>query len=117
MSVNEMDNWYLKQDEPLKSCLLALRSIILNHRPEITTVWRYGGPFFCYKVKRFCYLWVHKKLKQPYIGIIDGIKIDHPQLLQEKRSRMKIFLVDTDKDLPVTVINKILKQALALLPG
>ena len=71
-------------------------------------------PFYCYKGKRFCYLWVHKKYGQPYIGIVDGKGIDHPDLLVEKRARMKILLVDARKNIPVKKINYILKELLAL---
>lgn len=115
MSSNELDNWFLKQEEPLKSCLLALRSIILQQGNEITMSLSYGMPTFYYKGKRFCYLWVHKTLHQPYIGIIDGNKIEHPELLQEKRSRMKILLVEMEKDFPLKTIKTILKQAISLL--
>jgi hypothetical protein len=62
----------------------------------------------------FCYLWVHKKYKQPYIGIVEGQRFDHPDLIIEKRSRMKIMLLDPDKDLPVKTITGILQQALQL---
>lgn len=115
MTANEMDNWYLKQEEPLKSSLLALRSLILQQGPDITVAWRYSMPFFCYKGKRFCYLWVHKKWKQPYIGIVDGNKIEHPELLAEKRSRMKILLIDMDKDFPIKTIQEILNEAIGLV--
>ena len=75
-------------------------------------------PFFCYKGKMFCYLWVHKTLHKPYIGIVEGKHINHPDLIIEKRSRMKIMLFDADKDLPVEIIEKILQQALNLYrPG
>ncbi len=69
-------------------------------------------PFYCYRGKRFCYLWVHKKFNQPYLGIVDGNKIDHPDLLKENRSRMKILLIDPAKNIPVKKINAILKEAL-----
>lgn len=81
---------------------------------EITEAWKYGMPFFCYKGKMFCYLWLHKKYGQPYIGIVEGKKVDHPDLLQEKRARMKILLLDPGTDLPLKKINAILKQILAL---
>lgn len=115
MSSNELDNWFLQQEEPLKECLLALRSIILQQGDHITMGLSYGMPTFYFKGKRFCYLWVHKTLHQPYIGIIDGNKIEHPELLQEKRSRMKILLIDMEKDFPMKSIKKILKQAIDLL--
>ena len=70
-------------------------------------------PFYCYKGKMFCYLWVHKKFKQPYIGIVEGARINHPDLLLEKRARMKILLIDPEKDIPVKRIKAILKEALS----
>lgn len=112
--LNAINNFYLQKDEPAKSCLLALRKIILSQDKEITEAWKYGMPFFCYRGKMFCYLWLHKKYLQPYIGIVEGKHFSHPDLLQEKRSRMKILLISPDKDLPVAKIKMILKQALDL---
>ena len=112
--LNAINNFYLQKDEPAKSCLLALRKIILSQDKEITEAWKYGMPFFCYKGKMFCYLWVHKKYLQPYIGIVEGKHFNHPDQLQEKRSRMKILLINSDRDLPVKKINAIVNQALGL---
>lgn len=64
----------------------------------------------------FCYLWVHKTLHKPYIGIVEGKRIEHPDLIQEKRARMKIMLFDANADLPVETIKSILKQAILLVP-
>jgi hypothetical protein len=107
-----VDNYFLHQPEPEKSCLLALRTLVLSVDKNITEAWKYGMPFYCYHGKMFCYLWTHKKLGQPYLGIVEGGKINHPLLLQEKRARMKIMLVDPAKDIPVTAIKGILKKAL-----
>jgi hypothetical protein len=108
------DNFYIQKEKPVKSCLLALRHIILSQDKEVSATWKYGMPFFCYKGKMFCYLWVHKKLQLPYLGIVEGKKIDHPGLIIEKRSRMKIMLFDPCEDLPVEIINSILQQAIKL---
>lgn len=112
--LNDIDNFYLQKKEPVKSCLLALRNIILSSDKDISASWKYGMPFFCYKGKMFCYLWIHKKYDQPYIGIVEGKKLDHPGLIIEKRSRMKIMLFDPNEDLPVKTIEKILQQAINL---
>ena len=112
--LRDIDYYYMQQQEPVKSCLLALRQIILAHDKDITAAWKYGMPFFYYKGKMFCYLWVHKKTHQPYIGIVEGKSINHPNLILEKRSRMKIMLFDPNKDLPVIMINIILKEAINL---
>ena len=69
-------------------------------------------PFFCFKGKMFCYLWFHKKLKQPYIGIVEGNRFEECFLLQENRSRMKIMLLDPNKDLPIKTIQNILQRAI-----
>jgi Domain of unknown function (DU1801) len=111
------DNFFLQQEEPAKSCLLALRKIILAHNIGIVESWKYGMPFYCYHDKMFCYLWLHKKYKQPYLGIVEGGKIDHPLLIQEKRARMKIMLIDPQKDIPIKIVEGILKKTLGVYPG
>jgi hypothetical protein len=114
MLTKEIDHFYLKQEEPVKSCLLALRQLILSQDKDIVAVWKYGMPFFSYKNKMFCYLWYHKKHKQPYIGIVEGNHFNQPELIIEKRARMKIMLINPDEDIPVTTIELILKQAIDL---
>lgn len=110
--MREPDMFYLQYEEPIKGTLLALRGIIMQQDKDITTTWKYGMPFFCYKVKMFCYLWVHKKYKHPYIGIVEGKRFDESFLIQEERSRMKIMLLDPNKDLPLKKIETILQKAL-----
>jgi hypothetical protein len=112
--LNPIDNWYLQKEEPYRSCFQFMRQHILQRSPGISETWKYGMPFFYYKGKMLCYLWIHKKYKQPYLGIVEGNKIDHPDLLQEKRARIKILLLDPEKDIPVRKINGIFKQVLAL---
>ena len=109
-----IDNYFLQKEEPVKTCLQFLRQYILQLDNRITEAWKYGMPFYCINGKMFCYLWIHKKLLQPYIGIVEGMKIHHPDLLQEKRARMKILLINPEKDIPVKKIRIILKEALAL---
>lgn len=109
-----IDNYFLQKEEPVKSCLQFLRAHILKQNEEITEAWKYGMPFFCYHGKMLCYLWVHKTLGKPYLGLVDGKRINHPDLVQEKRARMKIFLVDPTKDIPVGKLNALLKLAIDL---
>ncbi len=109
-----IDEYFLQKEEPVKSCLQFLRELILKHNGGFTEAWKYGMPFYCLNGKMVCYLWVHKKYHQPYIGIVEGKSIKHPDLLQEKSARMKILLIDANKDIPVKKINGILKEVLAL---
>lgn len=112
----EIDNYYMKQQEPVRSCMLALREIVLRYHPDFSEAWKYGMPFFCIHGRMFCYLWIHKKTGMPYIGVVEGKKISHPKLVQEKRARMKIFFIDPDKDIPVKTVNEIFKKAMVFYP-
>jgi hypothetical protein len=112
--IRELDNYYLNKEEPNKSCLLALRSIILEQDASITETRKYGMPCFCYKKKMFCYLWTEKKTNEPYILMVEGKHLVHPKLEVGERSKMKIFRVKADKDLPVKTIGYILQKALDL---
>jgi len=112
--MRELDLFYLQQEEPIKGCLLFLRQHILNFDKNITEAWKYRMPFFCYKGKMFCYLWTHKKNNLPYIGFVEGRKIDHPALIIEDRARMKIMLLDPNTDLPLETIDTILKMGIDL---
>ena len=114
MVLRDIDRFFWEKPEPVKSCLSALRHYILAFDPEITEVWRYSMPFYLIREKRICYIWTEKKTGRPYLGIVDGKLLDHPQLLAEKRSRMKIFLIEPAEDLPVDVLGEILQLAISL---
>lgn len=111
---NAADLFYLRQPEPARGCLLALRQLILKQDKNLSAAWKYSMPFFCYKNKMCCYLWVDKSTGQPYLGIVEGKHIHHPQLVQEKRSRMKVIRFDAERDLPMKIIETILQQVLEL---
>jgi len=112
--IEQLHNYYLNKEEPNKSCLLALRSIILNQDTDVTETQKWGMPCFCYKKKMFCYLWTDKKTDEPYILMVEGKYLDHSELEEGDRSRMKIFRVNPNKDLPIKTIENILQKALDL---
>lgn len=108
----KLEQFYLNKEEPYKSCLLALREIILKQDALITNELKYGMPMFCYKGKMFCYLWTDKKTNQPYIGFVEGNRLNHSKLEQGNRARMKILPINANADLPKNLIQDLLKQAL-----
>lgn len=110
----DLHHYYLNKEEPNKSCLLALRSIILDQDKNITETQKYGMPCFCFKKKMFCYLWTDKVTNEPYILMVEGKFLNHPELEEGNRSRMKILRVNPNKDLPLKKIKGILKQVLGL---
>lgn len=110
--LRDIDNYYLNKEEPSKSCLLALRNIVLHQDNHITETQKYGMPCFCYKQKAFCYLWSDKKTDEPYILLVEGKHLDHTALEAGNRARMKILRVNPNKNLPIKMITNILQTAL-----
>jgi len=108
----ELYEYYHQQPEPIRSCLLGMREIILHHDEEISEAWKYRMPMFVFRKKMFCYLWTKKKEGTPYLGIVEGKAVSDPDLIQEKRARMKILLIDPTRDIPVRKIKKILSAAM-----
>ncbi|MDW7691218.1 DUF1801 domain-containing protein [Flammeovirgaceae bacterium SG7u.111] len=115
--LSNIDDYYLGQPEPMKSCLLALREIILSSNANITEAWKYSMPFFCYKGKMFCYFWKDKKTGEPYIGWVDGGLMEHSALEQGNRARMKILRINPAEDLPIELIAEVLEEALEMREG
>lgn len=110
----ELNAYYLKQAEPNKSCLLALREIILDQSAQVIETQKWGMPCFCVGKKPFCYLWTDKKTTEPYILIVDGKLVDHPALEMGSRAKMKTLPINPNDDLPMEVIREVLGLALGL---
>lgn len=112
--IQNLHHYYMNNEEPNKSCLLALRAIILRQDHNVTETQKWGMPCFCYKKKMFCYLWTDKKTNEPYLLMVEGKYLDHPKLEKGSRARMKIFRVNPNKNLSIKTIETILKNALDL---
>lgn len=112
-----IDAYFFEKEEPARGCLMYLRSHISSFNPLLTEEWKYRMPFYCYKDKMLCYLWTDKKNGNPYIGFVDGNKIDRIELIAEKRNRMKILPVDPSKDIPIELISEILYEAINIRQG
>lgn len=110
--IKETENFYLNLDEPLQSCMLALRDIILKSDDLVTETQKWSLPCFCYKKKMFCFLSFEQKTSEPYLLLVEGWRINHPSLLSAGRKRMKHLPIDVSKDLPVETITEILNEAL-----
>ncbi len=108
------DNFYLKQDEPMQSCLLAMRQIILAQDEQIWETIKYGCQCFMYKKRMFCYLMIEKKSGQPYILMVEGNLLPHPELEQGDRKRMKIYRFDENTDIKIEEVERILQAGLNL---
>jgi len=106
-----IEQFYEDQEEPLKSCFLSLRKIILDFDEDIKETWKYSIPFFYFKNKMFCYLYRQKKGGLPYIGFAKGQSLYHPDLELGNRKKMKVFYIHPEEDLPLETIYNILSEA------
>lgn len=112
--MKQVDDFFNDLTEPNKSFLLALKHIVQQHIPQLQLSIKYGLPFFTINGRLFCYFWTHKKFNhQPYISFMDGYRMQHPVLLQEKRARAKIFLMDPLADIPLATVKQLLNEAIA----
>lgn len=107
-------NFYIQQDEPNRSCFLAMREILLQSDTEVEETIKYGSPCFVYRDRAFCYLWKDSKTNAPYFLLVEGKRLSHPMLEAGDRKRMKILRVSPIEDLPIEVINAVLEEALQL---
>ena len=112
--IKELDRFYIEKEEPVRSCLEALKVIICNYNRDFVPTWKYRLPCFMYQNQIFCYLWVDKKTQFPYIAVGKGVKIEHPDLIQGNRTFVKLLLIDPKKDIPLETIHNIFEMAMAL---
>jgi len=109
-----IDNFYNGKQEPVKSCLLALKLIIENYNSDFEARWYYRLPCLMYQNKIFCYLWIDKKTQFPSIEIGKGIEINHPDLIQGNRVFVKLLFINPEKDIPIKNIYEIFDMAMKL---
>ena len=108
----ELENYYLRQPEPIQGCLLALRKIILGVDERITPERKYQIPFFYYKGKKLCFLWVNRK--KLLLGFIVD-KTIYPVVAGFKRKDdFETMQIDPNADLPVKIILEKLLQRMKL---
>lgn len=106
----ELENTYFKYDEPVKSCLLALREIILSYDENLSESVKYGMPFFSFKGKMFCYFWFDKNTKEPYIGFMKGKFMKNKALVAGDRKLVKILPINSKEDIDIKVLREVLRE-------
>lgn len=110
----DLSSFFLDKQEPTKSCLLALRDLVLQFDSSIKETKKYGMPCYLYQNKAFCYIWTDKKSGEPYLLIVEGNQLDHPALIKGDRKRMKTLPVNPAIDIDLKTINEVLQLAKAL---
>ena len=97
-----LESYYLNKPEPYRSCLLALKDIILHANPGIVHERKFQIPFFTYKGKKLGYLWLNRKklmlgfcLDKSLQETIGGVK---------PKDKYESMQIDANADIPVDII-------------
>ncbi len=102
----------MKQPEPTRGCLLALKDIILRLDAHITQQRKFQIPFFYYKDKKLCFLWVDRK--KPIIGFVEDKNIYPKQAGVTRKNKMELLYLDPSKDIPLKTVERHLKALIKL---
>jgi hypothetical protein len=106
---NKLDHFFLEISEPYQSALLYLRQFFINEI-GLEENWKFNTPFYYYQGKWFCYLSYSKKRNHEiYIGFVKGYKVNHSNLLSEGRKQIKVYRIDSSKDIDIIELAKITK--------
>jgi hypothetical protein len=108
----ELENYYLKQPEPIQGCLLALKSIILSVNKEVSHRRSFQIPFFYYKEKKLAFLWVNRK--QLLLGIVTDSSLFERQKGTRRKNQFETIVIDPNEDIPVKEIIKRLQGQIKL---
>lgn len=110
---SSVDHYFNGLEEPYRSCLLYLRSFILDFSEQLTERRSNNTPFYYYDKKSICFISYHPKTKEIYISFVNGYRINHPKLVSEGRKKMKVFRIEPDTDIDQKNLKIILSEAVA----
>jgi hypothetical protein len=77
--ITALDLYLPKVAERFWPVLIELEQLILGLSPQVEERTSYGGPFFYYQQKMFCYLGVMKGEEQVTLGICNGASLSNAQ--------------------------------------
>lgn len=112
MNLSALDQFYENQPEDRRSVYLYLREFILGLNEHITPEWKYKLPFFYYKGRMLCYLWMDKSNGEPYIGFAHAKSLEHPALVSGDRKWVKVLPIPVNKDIPIRVIEQLVELSI-----
>lgn len=104
-----IDNYFLSLPEPEQSVLIFLHNFLFCEI-ELQSKRKFNTPFYYYKGNWFCFIDYHKKKRTIHISFVKGNQVSHPKLLSEGRKQMKIYKIDTEKDINVKEIKTICEK-------
>lgn len=114
--MNPAENYILNQDEPFRSIVLYLQSVIEKTFPEVELKYKYRVPFFYVEGKPFCYLNVPVKKNYVDLGIWYGAHltkhIEH--LTIENRTVIRSLRYISLQEINHAVLVEVLEEAYSM---
>lgn len=105
--MESIDHFILSIPEPQRSTLLFLRHFFVEEM-HLQEHIKFNTPFYNFKEKWFCYLsYSAKRNHEIYIGFVRGHKIVFPNLEHEGRKQIKIYRINSEKDIDIKSLKKI----------
>lgn len=99
---NSLENYYLRQQEPYQSCLLALKELLLKANDGISHERKFQIPFFYYNDKKLAYLWLNRK--KLMLGFAEDRRIQPIVPGVKNKDKYESIQIDPLADLPVELI-------------
>ena len=109
-----VDHYFNSLQEPQRSCLLYLRTFLLEFSEKMSEKRSNNTPFYYYNKKSIGFISYDPKTKEIYFSFTNGHKLKHPKLVSEGRKKMKIFRIDPTKDIDVKNLKQVLEAAISI---
>jgi len=97
-----LESFYLNKPEPYRSCLLALKDIILAASPGILHERKFQIPFFTYKGKKLGYLWLDRKKVK--LGLCLDKSLQETVAGVKPKDKYESMQIDPNADIPIDII-------------
>jgi hypothetical protein len=106
------ESYYLKHSEPIQGCLFALKRLILSADKRIREMRKYQVPFFYFKEKKLCFLWVNRK--KLMLGFVTDKTIFPVVGGYKRKDETEMIQIDPESGLPVGMILKRIEALIIL---
>ena len=112
--MNPAENYILSREEPFRSILLHLQSVIEQTVPEVDLKYKYKIPFYYLQGKPFCYLNQSKNYVDLGFWKATHLSVHIEQMTTAGRKIMRSLRYTSLEDIDQTILVEVLKDAYAI---
>lgn len=114
--MNPAEAYILSQEEPFRSILFQLQSLIEGIVPGVSLKFKYRIPFYYLNNKPFCYL--NKSGRYVDLGFVNGSKFDtHPDQMEGRgRKVVRSLRYEYPEEIDYAILRGVLQEAMEVHP-